>query len=62
MQQDMLHQLLLAQGKLKPLSMFLFLPVNPMWEPESHLGHVLTGDNNKLQKEKEEMLFSGYIG
>lgn len=62
MQQDMLHQLLLTQGKLKPLNMLLFLPANPLWETESHLGHVLTGDVNKLQREKEEMFFSGYIG
>lgn len=62
MQQDMLHQLLLAQGRLRHLNMPLFLLVNPRWEPESHLRQVLTGDDNKPQKEKEEMFFSGYVG
>lgn len=54
MQQDMLHQLLLALGRSRPLHRPL-LPVN-LYVGNIQARQDLTGDGNKLQKEKEEMV------
>lgn len=50
MQQDMLHELVLEQGRLKSLHMPLLLPVN--LHMESTVSGKKARDDNNLQREK----------